>query len=111
MIFFAPDKVNGGKQLDLSIFAWSYSSIVIFFKAYCGTNWVFFVNYTHLAQLQKNLQVTHGRAFYKVTKRGIVELVDKELNEDQTQAMEEIISENWNTVMQIYTQTTDVVKE
>ena len=53
------------------------------------------------------MQLTNERAFYRITDRGIDSFAEEEVQQEETRAMEEIISENWGTVMQIYTQAVD----
>uniref|UniRef100_A0A0N5AGN3 Rad51 domain-containing protein n=1 Tax=Syphacia muris TaxID=451379 RepID=A0A0N5AGN3_9BILA len=57
----------------------------------------------------RRFELNDQRALYTITDHGIQDLNDSVYNAEQTQAMQEIISQNWDTVMQAYSQDLDNV--
>lgn len=56
----------------------------------------------------RRFEPTSERAFYKITDRGIHDFADENFTQEETQTAEEIISQNWNTVLQIYSQSVNI---
>lgn len=54
----------------------------------------------------KRFQVTEERAFYKLDEKGISR-IESTKSDEKSQTVNEIISQNWDTVMEIYSQVAD----